>query len=74
MRELVESIGKANGFSPIDIYNCYARIDYNVGEIVKSGIWFSMGDMIIASIRYSTSLKLQREYKNIIEYIQDKYL
>lgn len=76
MRELVEMIGIRGGYSRIDIWNQYRAIDNNISELVKAGLLIdgrpAQTDVIILiAIRYSLSLKLQMEYKGILNYAQE---
>ena len=71
MKELVEMIGKTEGYSVIDIHNCYGRIDHNITKLVRAGLNVTTNDLIVIAIEYSTSLKLQREYKNVLNYVQE---
>lgn len=69
MKELVETIGKSAGYSVIDIHNCYGKIDRNITKMVKAELTITIYDLIVIAIEYSTSLKLQREYYSVLDYV-----
>lgn len=70
MKKLVEMIGKKEGYSTIDIYNQYELISKNIEKLVDADVKFDTDTIILTSIKYSLSLKLQMEYKNILNYVQ----
>ena len=71
MKKLVEMIGKREGYSTIDIYNQYELISKNIEKLVDAEVKFDTDKIILTSIKYSLSLKLQMQYKNIINYVQE---
>ena len=71
MKKLVEMIGKKEGYSTIDIYNQYELISKNIEKLVDADVKFDTDTIILTSIKYSLSLKLQMEYKNILNYVQE---
>ena len=73
MRELVEMIGIRNGYSKIDIWNQYRAIDNNISELVKAGLAVPTDIIILTAIKYSLSLKLQMDYKGILNYVQETF-
>lgn len=74
MKLLVEMIGKRNGYSDTDIYNQYERISRNVERLVNAEINLPTDEIIILSIEYSLSFRLQREYENILNYVEEKLI
>lgn len=74
MRELVELIGKRNGYKDIDIWNCYDKIDNNIRKLSKAELKTNSEEIILLAIQYSLSLKLQMEYKDITNFVQERGL
>lgn len=72
MKDLVELIGKENGYSVLHIHNQIERINYNISELVKAGYKVDVKALILTAIEYSLNFKLQNEYKHILNYIQEK--
>lgn len=71
MKELIELIGKKAGYSTIDIFNQYAAIDNNISKLIYAEVKLETDLIILKAIEYSLSLKLQMEYKNILNYVQE---
>lgn len=71
MKELVEMVGKKNGYSIIDIDNQIASIDSNIAKLIEAELKKSIEEIIVLAIEYSLSLKKQMKYKGIINFVQD---
>lgn len=71
MKELVEMIGKRGGYSTIDIWNQYERISNNISKLAQAEMKADTDTIILTAIKYSLSFKLQREYGDILTYVQE---
>lgn len=73
MKDLVEMIGKKGGFKETDIWNQYETISNNISKLVKAELVAPTDVIILTAIKYSLSLKLQMEYKGILNYVQETF-
>lgn len=71
MKALVELIGKREGYSTIDIHNQYEAISKNIERLVEAELKMDTDSIILNAIKYSISLKLQMEYKSIINFVSN---
>lgn len=72
MEELIEKIGVKGNFNKIDIWNQMSVIDANISRLVEAELNLCTEELILIAINYSLSLKLQMEYKNILNFAQSK--
>lgn len=69
MKELVELIGERNGYSRIDIHNCWDIINNAIEYMAKGQITIPTNEVILMGIKWGTSLKLRMNYKTLDNFI-----
>ena len=70
MEKLIENIGVKGGFNKVDIWNQMDSINANINKLAEADLNTYTDKIILIAINYSLSLKLQMEYKNVINFAQ----